>query len=127
MSNALLDKVSAHIAAQGYETGLTVKYHRYSDKDLDGKTNFICYRRAGDGGSNVLLQATDVNIVLVTSPNSVQTGDDLMTNILKLFRNSTVQAGIVRFDPVGNVRGPRRLENGRPLWELTVRCYTENE
>lgn len=127
MSQAVLDRVSAFVAAAGYETGLSVKYHRWSDKDFDNKGGFICYRRTGDGGSNVLLQQTDIDIVLVKGPRSVQTGDDLMASILKLFRGSTTTAGVIRFDPVGTVRGPIRLENGRPLWELTVRCFTEDQ
>lgn len=127
MSGAILDKVSAHIAAQGYESGLTVKYHRWSDKDIEGNKSFICYRRFGDAGSNVLLQQTDVIIQLVRTPTAIQAGDDLMTDILKLFRGETVQPGVIRFDPVGNVSGPVRLENGRPIWELVVRVFTEDE
>lgn len=128
MSLALLEKVRDHINAAGLLTGYTAKFFRWTDADVNGTTPFILFRRPGSGGdSSILLQKTDVLIQMVGTPTTVVSGDARMQSILRLFRGSTSQTGVVRFDPVGPVTGPLYLENGRPVWELTVRCVTEDQ
>lgn len=128
MSLVILEKVRDHINAAALLTGYAAKYFRWTDADVQGTTPFILFRRPGSGGdSNILLQQTDVLIQLVGTPTTVVAGDARMQSILRLFRGSTSQTGVVRFDPIGPVRGPLYLENGRPVWELLVRVMTENQ
>lgn len=126
MSIALLDRVSAHLAFSGLEDGFTIKKHRWSDKDIEGKNQFIVYRQDGGGTSNVLLQEIDVLIQLSVIPADLDSGDTRMQEIVAAFRDSSVTTGIIRFDLIGEVSGPFFLENGRPLWELVVRCFVED-
>jgi hypothetical protein len=126
MSVSLLQKVSTHAATVINPADYNIKYFRWSDADMNGNTPFIVYRKAGDGSSNILLQQVDVMIQLCQNPDSVVVGDAAMDLILRLFRGQTVQDGVIRFDPIGGVQGPMYLQNGRPIWELTIRCFTEN-
>lgn len=126
MSIALLERVSAHLNFLDLEDGFTVKFHRWSDKDIEGNDPFIVYRQDGDGGSNVLLQQIDVLIQLSVNPQDFNAGDTRMQQIVDAFRDSSVTTGIIRFDIIGAVSGPIYLENGRPLWELVVRCFVED-
>ena len=127
MSVALLDRVSALITAAGLMAGYTEKYFKWTDSDINGKNPFIVLRQSGSGISNILLQQTDVLIQLSQVPTAIEAGDLRMKDILLLFRGQTVSTDIVRFDPIGTVLGPFYLENGRPIWELTVRCFTEDQ
>ena len=126
MSLAILQKVKAHIEVAGLLTGFSPKYFRWTDADVKGTTPFMLFRRIG-GNSNMLLQGIDVLIQQVGIPTGVVDGDSNMGHIIKLFRGSSVQPGIIRFDPMGEVMGPLYLENGRPVWELTIRCYAEDQ
>lgn len=126
MSLVLLQKVKQHIEDAGFLAGYQAKYFRWTDADVNGTTPFMLFRRRGSGHSNKLLQGIDVLIQQVNVPSGVTAGDANMANIIKLFRDASVQPGVVRWDPVGEVQGPFYLENGRPVWELTVRCYVED-
>lgn len=127
MSIVLIKRVKQHVIDASLTTGYTLKHFRWSDKDINGKNPFIVFRQSGSGVSNILLQQTDVLIQLSQIPTATKSGDDNMQAILRLFRGDTVQAGIVRFEPIGTVLGPFMLENGRRLWELTIRCFTEDQ
>lgn len=128
MSKALFERVEAAITAASLHTGYAFKYFRWTDADVSGKDNFIVLRQPGGGGdSNTLLQSPDVLIQLVAKPTEVVAGDDRMLAILRMLRQPTSQTGIIRFLPMGSVVGPLYLENGRPLWQLTVRCFTEDQ
>lgn len=128
MSLALLQRVSGAVTAASLNAGYTIKYFRWTDADVAGTTPFMLFRRPGTAGdSNVLLQKQDAMIQLVGLPTTVVDGDARMQSILRLFRQPTSQAGVVRFMPMGAVVGPLFLENGRPVWELTVRVLTEDQ
>lgn len=127
MSLSLLESVRDHILDAGLLTGYDVRFFRWTDLDADGNSPLILFRIAGSGESNVVVQQTDVAIVLLDNPTSVVTGDNRMTDILRLFRTTPDRAGILRFLPLGTKLGPFYLENGRPLWELTIRVFTEDQ
>lgn len=121
-----MEAVNLHCAT--LTTGYTIKKNRWSDKDLQGQAAVVIYSMAGTGGaSNVLVQETDVLIQLIQTPNNISAAFNTMKAILILFRGTTTQAGVARFDPIGPVTGPVTLQNDRKLFELTVRCVTEGE
>ena len=124
MSRVILEKVAAYVGAQ---TGVATKYMRWTDADVNNMTPFILYRGNGEGDSDPIKQEYDVWIILVQTPETVTNGDDRMAAIAKKLRDSatSMPSGIVRIDPIGGVRGPDYMENGRPVWELLVRVQAE--
>lgn len=127
MSLPILQSVRDHILDAGLTAGYDVRFFRWTDQDAEGNSPLILFRIGGSGESNVVVQQTDVAIVLLDNPTGVVTGDARMTDILKLFRTSPTRVGILRFLPLGTKLGPFYLENGRPVWELTVRVFTEDQ
>lgn len=128
MSLTLLQRVHAHLDAANLLTGYSVRYFRWTDADIAGNTPFIMFRQSGSGSSDILLQDTQVSVVLVGLPTTVVDADARAQQILRYVRGSTVQTDdAIRFDPVGTVRGPTYLENGRPVFEIVVRVYTEDQ
>jgi len=146
MSLSILQRTAAHIAEfaginDWYEyffspqvtdpddflNGIAVRYFRWTDADINGNTPFIMLRQSGDGPSDVLLQQIEVTITLVHNLDAVVRADEAMLQIVRLFRSDAVQPGVVRFDPIGGVRGPMYLENGRPAWQLVVRVFAEDQ
>lgn len=128
MSLPVLQRVAAHIAEfASLSNGIAVRYFRWTDADINGKTPFIMIRQSGDGPSDILLQQIEVTITLVQNLDAVVTGDAAMAQMARLFRLESVQTGAIRFDTVGGVRGPMYLENGRPAWQLVVRVFTEDQ
>ena len=127
MSIQILRRVKQHVVDAGLAEGYTLKFFRWSDKDLKGKKPFIVFRQGGSGLSNILLQQTDVLIQLGQVHSEIEKGDDTMQAIIRLFRGDTLQPDIARFDPLGTVAGPFTIENDRKIWELTVRCFTEDQ
>ena len=128
MSATLLERVKTHIDAASLNAGYAVRYFRWTDAYVAGSTPFILYRQSGSGASDILLQDTRVSIILVGTPTTVVATDTRAQEILRYVRGSTVSTeGAVRFDPVGTVMGPMYLENGRPMFEVTVRVLTEDQ
>lgn len=123
MSKALLTRVKEHLDAGNLLTGYAVKYFRYSDADTNERGEFVLLRPAGTSGeSDFIVQTPDVQIVLVAQPEGILTGDAKMLEILRYLRNNFDSASVLGFEPIGPVIGPRYLENGRPVFELNVRC-----
>lgn len=107
--------------------GYAVKYFRWTDDDESSSTPFVMLRFPGPGGqSDELLQQFDVLLVLVQTPSGALDGHDDMSDILARVRQGGAQNTVVRFEPLGNMVGPQYLENGRPVWTLNIRCYTED-
>lgn len=127
MSLSLLESVRDHISDAGLITGYDVRFFRWTDQDAQGSSPLIMFRIGGSGDSNVVMQQTDVAVVLLDNPTGVVTGDERMSDILRLFRTNATRAGILRFLPLGTKLGPFYLENGRPVWELTIRVFTEDQ
>lgn len=143
MSLTVLQRVSAHIASisgitdwyeyyfapiTANEPGLGAQnlYFRWTDAKVNGTAPFFLFRQVGEGASDILVQSINVQITLVDNANNVVEADRIMQDIIRLFRGATTQPGVVRFDPVGGVAGPSYLENGRPVFTLTVRVFTED-
>lgn len=107
--------------------GYDVKYFRWTDSDEEGSQPFVMLRFPGSGGpSDVILQQFDVLLVLVQTPTGAVTGHDDMSAILARIREGGAENTVTRFEPLGSVAGPQYLENGRPVWTLNIRCYTED-
>jgi len=107
--------------------GYEVKYFRWTDADESSDTPFVMLRFPGGGGaSNVILQQLDVLLALVQTPTGAVTGHDDMSAILAKVRQGGGQNTVTRFEPMGSLSGPQYLENGRPVWTLNIRCYTED-
>lgn len=108
--------------------GYAVKYFRWTDADESSSTPFVMLRFPGPGGtSDELMQRFDVLLVLVQNPSGVVTGHDDMSDILAKFREGGGRNTVVRFESLqSNFTGPQYLGNGRPVWTLNIRCYTED-
>ena len=127
MSLTLLNRVRGLLDDNNLLDGYAVRYFRWTDADIAGTTPFVLFRQSGSGESNELLQNTLVSVVLVATPTTVVTSDALMQTLLRWVRVSGSDTGSIRFDPAGTVVGPSYLENGRPVFSLDVRVFTEDQ
>jgi len=108
-------------------TDYTVKYFRWTDADASSEGPFIMLRLPGSGGQNdALKQEIDVLVALVTQPQLTLQGHDDMALIQRRFRESGAEGVVKRFEVLAPAQGPSYLENGRPVWVLNIRCYTES-
>lgn len=120
----ILEACKAHI--DDIITDYTVKFFRWTDADASSRGPLIMMRLPGSGGqSDTLKQEIDVLLVLMTQPQLTVQGHDDMTLIERRFRESGVQGVVKRFEVLAPAQGPSYLEDGRPVWVLNVRCYTE--
>ena len=123
---AIFDRLEAVLKqAPDLTTGYTVLYHRWDDAGTPGP--LIAFRRSGMGTSDQIVQYPDVDIIIMTTPNAVQTGDQRAQDILRRFRAASETAGIVRHDPLAGVQGPFYTANGRPWWRMTIRSATVDQ
>ena len=127
MSLTLLNRVRGLLDDNNLLDGYAVRYFRWTDADIAGTTPFVLFRQSGSGESNELLQNTLVSVVLVATPTTLVTADALMQTLLRWVRVSGSDTGSIRFDPAGTVVGPSYLENGRPVFTLDVRVFTEDQ
>ena len=125
MSRVILEKVAAYVGAI---PGVATKYFRWTDADTaGGSAPFIAYISGGEMDSDPVKQEYEVLITLVHNPESVKDASDMMAAIVKKLRavTSMAQVDIIRMDPIGGVRGPNYLENGRPVFDLRVRVQAQ--
>ncbi len=127
MSLSLLESVRDHISDAGLLAGYDERWWTWTDKVEQGSNPIILFRRSGNGDSNVVVQRTHIDVVLFDNPPNRVVGDKRMSDILRLFRTNATRPGIIRFLPLGTVRGPFKLENGRDVWELTIEVTTEDQ
>ena len=125
MSDLLLD-VRDHLQGQDLLDGLQVQFYRWTD--ADGTPTFVI-RRAGTGGaSDHLVQRPDIRLILVTgSASDVRAGEVRMHNILRYLRGAYSSASVLNYQPMSGVIGPNYLENGRGVFELNIRCLTDDQ
>ena len=122
----LLPSVRDHLADADLLDGYRVLMYRWTDSE---GTPTIVFLRSGTGGaSDYLVQRPDVRIVLVTgSASDVRAGEVRMHQILRYLRHSYKAAGVLHFQPMSGVIGPSYLENGRGVFELNIRCLTDDQ
>jgi len=127
MSLTLLNRVRGLLDDNNLLDGYAVRYFRWTDADIAGNTPFVLFRQSGSGESNELVQNTLVSVVLVATPTTAVSADALMQSLLRWVRVSGGDTGSIRFDPAGTVVGPSYLENGRPVFTLDVRVFTQDQ
>ena len=126
MSATILNRVQGLLNTAGLLTGYATKYLRWTDADVNGTTPFVLFRQSGGGPSDVLLQSIQVTITIVHNATGAVTADATAQAIQRFLRGTTVATGIRRIDPAGEVRGPMYMENGRPVFEVVCRVFTED-
>jgi len=105
--------------------GYAVKYFRWTDADESSQEPFVMLRFPGSGNSDPLLQRIDVLLTLVQQPAGAVSGHDTMAAIARRVREGGGHGNVLRFEVLSEPAGPMYLENGRPVWVMDVRCYTE--
>lgn len=128
MSNTLLLRVKDHIVDDGALLGAySVKYYRWSDKDLSGSASVALFRMTGTSGTvNREAQQHDVSLFLLASPALVTQADADMLSVLQYLRANYTDTGVYAFFPLQGYTGPTYLENGRAMFEMVIRCGVED-
>ncbi|PHS13472.1 MAG: hypothetical protein COA78_06965 [Blastopirellula sp.] len=125
--HTLLTRVKTFLNDANLIDGYALRLYRWTDSDLNKKVPVCVLRADGIGPSNSLIQSPDVLIQLIGLPTTIKDTDTAMEAILAAFRGNTTTGGVVKFTPLSSVRGPFILDNGRPVYELSVRCMTEDQ
>lgn len=127
MSYSLLERLGNHLTQQGLLTGYKVKYYSWTDVDLKGKGKFIVLRMAGTSGiRDSIVQRPDVRVLVVSDPDKVIDGNNKADEIFQSFAGLEVPVGVLKLEPIGTVIGPMKIENGRSVFEINVRCYVQD-
>jgi len=128
MSTEVLERTALYLDNLGLLSGYSPRYHRWHDDDLNQNTPVAVFRHTGDGNSDTFKQEYDVTITLLAASisNTVAVGD-AATAIVKAFRGTGTVAGVIKFEMLGNQQGPFYLENDRPLYQINVRVFTEDQ
>lgn len=123
----LLDTVKGHLDAGGLFDGWKVVYYRLYDEDTAvGAEPVVMMRTDGGGEANEYGQQPDVSFVIVGSQyGDVEAGNLAQAIKLYLIEHNTADR-IVNFEILADVIGPSALDNGRPMFQLNVRCWAEN-
>lgn len=122
----LLPSVRDHLASADLLDGYRVQMYRWTDGDATPVIVFL--RATSSGASDYLVQRPDVRIVMVTgSASDVRDGEVRMHHILRYLRHSYKTSGVLHFQPMSGVIGPSYLENGRGVFELNIRCLTDDQ
>lgn len=124
MSTQLLTRAKTHIVNDGGLLGAyTVKYYRWSDKDLNGSGSIALFRMSGTSGRvNHEAQQHDVSLFLLAAPALVTQADSDMLGVLQYLRTNYEAATVYAFFPLQGYTGPTYLENGRAMFEMVIRC-----
>lgn len=128
MSDALINRVRNHIVDDGgLLSSYEVKYYRWSDRDLQGSANVALFRMSGTSGrSDPEAQQHDVSLLLMRDKSSSRTADADMLSVLQYLRANFETTGVFAMSPLGAYTGPSFLENDRAIFEMVIRCGTED-
>lgn len=127
MSHQLLEKVATHLVMAGLLDGMTIKYFRWTDADVNGAANFIMLRMAGSSGiRDAIVQSPDIKILIVGKADEIKQTNEKADAIFANFAGLTTPLGILKLDPLAIVTGPYYLDNGRCVFEINVRAFVTN-
>jgi len=118
MSRQLLLRAKQHIVDDGgLLASYTVKYYRWSDKDLNGSASIALFRMTGTGGpANHEAQQQDVSLFLLATPRLVTQADNNMLSVLQYLRANFSATSVYAFHPLqGYVRNGYSMRSRRPL------------
>lgn len=123
----LLNTLKGHLDAGGLFDGWSVVYWQMYDEDTaTDAPPVVMMRPDGGGEANEYGQQPDVTIAILGGVNGYSQAADLATRIkLYLIEHNTAEQ-VVNFEILADVIGPTVLDNGRPMFQLNVRCWTEN-
>lgn len=128
MSVTVLERTNDYLRSFGLLNGYQTKYFTWSDTDLNESAPFVLFRKDGPGQSDVFLQRIPMLIILCSTPELVLDLDSDVTNIAKQFRKTdpTIN-GVIKFEVTSEPIGPMYTSNGRPLYEMTVTAFVEDQ
>lgn len=128
MSSALLLRVKNHIVDDGGLLGAySVRYYRWTDRDLNGTGSVALFRMTGTGGpANHEAQQHDVSLFLLAKPALVTQADSDILAVLQYLRANYSDTGVFAFHPLQTYTGPTYLQNDRAMFELVIRCGVED-
>ena len=121
-----MEKLRDHLLAGSLLTGYTVRFYAWTDEDLNGAGQVICFRRTGTGGDgDYIIDYPDVSIQILCGPSQVKAGETRLDAIRDYLFATYDSADTVLFRPVGNITGPTPLMNGRMRFEMDVRLLID--
>lgn len=128
MSTEVLERTASYLDGLGLLSGYSPRYHRWHDDDLTQNTPVAVFRHTGDGASDTFKQEYDVTITMLAK-DITKTEDvgDATKAIVQALRGTGTVTGVIKFEMLGNQQGPFYLENDRPLYQVNVRVFTEDQ
>lgn len=128
MSATLLQRLKTHIIDDGgLLSTYPVRYYQWTDADLGGAGAICLFRMTGTGGSvNSEAQHNDVSLFLLVTEELSKAADDDLLEVLQYLRANYSSTGVFNYFPVQTYTGPVELANGRRLFEMVIRCGTED-
>lgn len=122
-----IERLRNHLDAGSLLTGYVVKYDRWSDADLASEDKFVVFRLAGTGGDSAFdIQQPDIRVILVGLPQDALALRTTAWDCIKYLRDNYADAEAWLYDVIGFPQGPMEMEDGRQVWELTVRVGVED-
>jgi hypothetical protein len=122
MSDPLI-QLSAHLA--DLTDGYLVRFHRWSDAEMNGDGQLVLFRLAGTGSSDFLISSRDVLIRMLCSPSQVEAGRAVIQRMQRRLYTVFEGEGAFLFYPMGEVLGPMYLQNNRAIFDLNVRVMSD--
>lgn len=101
--------------------GYEVRYFRWTDADLKGSGNVVCFRTDTSLGGDFLERRTLVGIQMLTDPRRVTDGFQVMQNIIDRIYQIPYSWWVDHFQPMSDVIGPTYLANDRARFECQIR------
>ena len=131
MSISLLERMRGHLDTGNLLDGYRVRFYRWSDDDLNKSGQVILFRMPGSSGQGAhVIQRPDISIQMLCDPDQVVAGDRRMLEILQYLRANFTISGtngaVFNLWPTSPYAGPIYLQNNRAMFELIVRCMTED-
>ena len=118
MSIGLLEKVSGHLKDAGLMMGFADKYYSWSDADVAGAAGFILFQMNGTSGIKRYSTVARCSPIGGLQKDKLREGNGIADAIFANFAGMTKPAGILKFEPIGQVMGPYFLDNGRGVLKL---------
>lgn len=129
----LVEQLRQHVEATvlAEAPAMVFRYHNFTDADLKDKAPpVLLFLRSGTGGvDDEYSQETDVDLVLLTKPDQVKLGEEILHSV-RLFLKSELGfrgADAYCYRLESPIIGPTQLANGRNRFMMMVRCFTENQ
>lgn len=128
MSSSLFQRLYDFLDSENLTDGYTKRFYEWREDRENEEIPILLFAMDGAGGSdNEVIQTPIVDLYIIFNQQNTGIESGKMFDMLRALRSQRKIAGVIRFEPASTMIGPMTTKAGNKMFNLKVRCFTEDQ